>query len=102
MAAPLHGGESPHVPGESKLTPSVWIDVRSQGDFGIAQDRRFVAAIGGLQALKCATLRGYGNTEEEAVLNLRRKVLQFLEFQSAQNTEGIRCCQTWSAEETGP
>ncbi len=82
MNAAQNRGDSEHTPGED-VNPSVWIDVRSQGDFGISQDRRYVAAIGGLRALKCSGVRGYGSTEEEAVLNLRRKILQFLEFQAA-------------------
>ncbi len=61
-------------------SPSIRIDVRNNPGLMSTTDKYFAASLTGLQALNCAGMTGYGSTEEEAVRNLRRQVLQYLDF----------------------
>jgi hypothetical protein len=69
-----------------RFTPSIKIDIRNRTGTNSSSERYFAATITGLQALKCSDVTGYGRTEEEAVRNLRRKVLQYLDSNRAVET----------------
>jgi hypothetical protein len=65
---------------EARLAPSIKIDIRNRPGTSSSSESYFAATIMGLQALKCSDVTGYGSTEEEAVRNLRRKILQYLDL----------------------
>jgi hypothetical protein len=82
MEDPQYAGHVDLAQGETQFTPNIWLDVQNRAGTKSPCDRYFVASIQGLQALKCSGVTGYGTTEEEAVRNLRRKVLQYLDMNS--------------------
>ncbi|MES2464580.1 MAG: hypothetical protein V4671_28800 [Armatimonadota bacterium] len=67
----------------SSFLPTPWIDIKARDGAHYPPHSHYVATIMGLQALKCSGVSGYGKTEQEAVQNLRRKVLQYLELNSS-------------------
>ena len=77
-------GDSDHI--GSSFLPTPWIDIKTRDGAHYAPDSHYVATIMGLQALKCSGVSGYGKTEQEAVQNLRRKVLQYLELNSSRDS----------------
>ena len=82
MEDPQYARHFDRAQGETLFTPNIWIDVQNRVGAKSPFDPYFVASIQGLQALKCSGVTGYGSTEEEAVRNLRRKVLQYLDMNS--------------------
>ena len=63
-----------------KRPSQIQIVVRENKDAPFTENKRFVAQILGLRVLKCAGMCGSGPTKDTAICDLKRKLLQFLDF----------------------